>query len=178
MKIIRLSVLFFLTISLISCVVQSINTTPSPQTGTVAVPPMPPATIVTTQTGTGDEAEEAVIRDLIYNFGKRLQYVSLLAPDVGQQMRMQYGEFISPALLELWMHNLIIAPGRKVSSPWPDRIEITTLDKVNPDKYSVSGYIIEVTSAEVASGDAANRIPVQIVVERMQSRWLITEFIQ
>jgi len=131
-----------------------------------------------TQTGAGDEVEEAQIRELVENFGKRLQNVALLAPDAAQQIQKQYAEFVSPVLLEMWMSDLSAAPGRMVSSPWPDRIEIAALEKISADRYAVTGSMIEVTSTEVSSGEAANRIRVHIVLEKTQGRWLITEFTQ
>jgi hypothetical protein len=122
-------------------------------------------------------AEAAEIRDLVENFGKRLQSVSLLAPDAAQEMQKQYSEFVSPPLLETWMNDVSKAPGRMVSSPWPDRIEVTNLTKAGPDRYEVNGLVVEITSTEVGSSEAAARIPVRIVVLREQGRWLITEYI-
>jgi hypothetical protein len=68
------------------------------------------------------------------------------------------------------------APGRIVSSPWPDRIEISALEQTGADRYVVSGFIVEVTSVEVLNGGAAAKLPVQLTVERQQGQWLITEF--
>ncbi len=129
-----------------------------------------------TQTTVSNAGEEAEIRDLVENFGKKLQMVPLLAPDAAQELQKQYSEFVSPTLLETWMDDVSKAPGRMVSSPWPDRIEITTLTEGSPDKYVVDGSVVEITSTEVGSDEAANRIPVHIVVERTQGHWLITEY--
>ena len=109
-------------------------------------------------------------------FGKRLQFVSILAPDAAQEMKDQYSEFVSPELLNTWMSNVSTAPGRITSSPWPDRIEITALNKEGSDKYVVSGYVIQITSAEVISGGAAVKIPVRIVVQKEQEGWFIIEY--
>ncbi len=129
-----------------------------------------------TQTTVSDAGEEAAVRDLVENFGKRLQTVSLLASDAAQEMQRQYSEFISPTLLETWMKDVSKAPGRIVSSPWPARIEITTLARETPDRYVIDGLVVEVTSVEVVNGGAANKIPVHIIVEKDQGRWLITEY--
>jgi len=128
------------------------------------------------QTTVGDAGEEAEVRNLVENFGKRLQRVSLLAPNALQDLQKQYSEFVSPTLLETWMNDISNAPGRMVSSPWPDRIEITTLTRETPDKYVINGFVVEITSTEVASDEAANKIPVHIVVERDQEQWLIKEY--
>jgi DNA-binding TFAR19-related protein (PDSD5 family) len=57
-------------------------------------------------------AEEAEIKALVENFAKRLQNVSLQAPDAAQEMEKQYAEFVSPALLALWKTDVFKAPGR------------------------------------------------------------------
>lgn len=178
MNLIRFAIPFLIAISIVSCATLPATTSPAIPIDTEAVPPLPPETSMATQTGAGDEAEKAQISELVENFGRRLQNVSLLAPDAAQQIQKQYAEFVSPALLETWMNDLSAAPGRMVSSPWPDRIEIAAFEKINADQYAVTGSMIEVTSTEVDSGEAANRIPVHILVEKTQGRWLITEFAQ
>jgi len=130
------------------------------------------------QSSTDDVSEEAQIKDLVFNFGKRLQNVPLLAPDAAQEIKIQYSEFLSPSLLEMWMNDVSKAPGRMVSSPWPDRIEITNLSKEGSDKYEVTGNVIEVTSVEVVNGGAANKIPVRMVVQKVQGSWYITGYEQ
>ena len=176
MNLIPFAIPFLIAISLVSCAALPATAAPALPVNTAAVPPLPPETSMATQTGAGDEVEEAQIREMVETFGKRLQNISLLAPDAAQQIQKQYAEFVSPALLEMWMNDLSVAPGRMVSSPWPDRIEIAALEKIIADQYVVTGSIVEVTSTEAASRDAANRIPVQLVVEKTQGRWLITEF--
>jgi hypothetical protein len=133
-------------------------------------------TITPPQGIANDATEEAAIRNLVENFGTRIQHVSLLASDAAQQMQKQYSDFVSPTLLETWMSDVSKAPGRTVSSPWPDRIEITTLAKEAPDRYVITGFVVEVTSVEMVNGGAAAKIPVRVVVQKDQSRWLITEY--
>jgi len=113
---------------------------------------------------------------VVDSFGKRLQSVSLQSPNAAQAIRGQYAEFVSPELLEAWAKDVSKAPGRVVSSPWPDRIEITGLVKEGADKYAVTGFVVEITSVELANGGAAVKIPVRIVVEKREGRWLITEY--
>src|SRR5512138_2049880 len=87
-----------------------------------AAPPPTPAPTLTT---TSDDLGAVEVKDLVENFGKRLQTVSLLAPDAAQELQKQYSGFVAPTLLERWISDTSKAPGRMVSSPWPDRIEIT-----------------------------------------------------
>jgi hypothetical protein len=137
---------------------------------------IPTETAALPQTTASKSAEEAGIRDLVENFGKRLQAVSLLSANAPEDMQEQYSQFVSPALLDTWMNDVSKAPGRMVSSPWPDRVEINTLTREGSDRYMITGSVVEITSVEVVSGGVAARIPVRMVVEKEQGHWLITEY--
>jgi hypothetical protein len=162
--------------SLVACSMPLNSSVPTIAATATAFSPVPPTTTASTQTTANNVSEEAEIRDLVANFGKRLQTVSLLAPDAAQEIEDQYSEFVSSDLLEMWMNDVSKAPGRLVSSPWPDRIEITTLSKEDSDRYEITGYVIEVTSTEVINGGAAARVPVHVVVQKDQGRWYIAEY--
>ena len=112
------------------------------------VPPVasPIPVITSIQTAASNAVDEAEVRDLVESFGAKLKLISLLAPTAAEDLQKQYSEFVSPALLESWMNDVSKAPGRMVSSPWPDRIEITTLSKEDSHKYEVTGFVIEITS--------------------------------
>jgi hypothetical protein len=120
--------------------------------------------------------EQAQIRELVENFGKRLQNVSLLSPAAGQELEQQYSEYVAPALLEIWSNDVASAPGRRVSSPWPDRIEIISLERADANTYEISGHVVEVTSNEVVNGGEAGRVLVHIVVKRSNGGWWITGY--
>lgn len=119
---------------------------------------------------------EAEVRRIVQNFGERLKMVSLLAPDAAQQIDTQYSDFVSPDLLTVWENDTTKAPGRLTSSPWPDRIEITDVTKESTGKFIITGVVVEVTSMELANGGAADKLPVQIVVQNLQGQWLITQY--
>ncbi|MGI6142751.1 MAG: copper amine oxidase N-terminal domain-containing protein [bacterium] len=123
----------------------------------------------------GKDIEEKVA-DVVETFGARLQKVSLLAPEeiLEQSMQENYGDLVAPQLLEEWAREPLKAPGRQVSSPWPERIEILALEETAPNTYQVKGEIIEVTSVELAEGGIAARRPVTLVVEKKGNSWLIT----
>jgi hypothetical protein len=61
--------------------------------------------------------------------GERMKQVSLLAPayEVRAEIRENYTELVTPRLLDQWLFRPDAAPGREVSSPWPERIEIDTV---------------------------------------------------
>ncbi|HEY8469808.1 MAG TPA: hypothetical protein VIL18_09200 [Longimicrobiales bacterium] len=130
--------------------------------------------------GAADErAAQTAAADLVRRFGQRLARVSLLAPPgaVREAIRAQYGPFVTPALLEAWLEDPSSAPGREVSSPWPDRIEVRGVRRVRPDALEVTGDVVYITSVEAASGRAAHREPVTVTVVRgADGEWRIGGF--
>ncbi|NLI92774.1 MAG: hypothetical protein GX434_11385 [Peptococcaceae bacterium] len=91
-----------------------------------------------------------------------------------KSMQENYGDFVSQELLAQWANDPTNAPGRQVSSPWPDRIEILSLERLADSSYRVQGEIIEITSVEKTNGGVAAKRPVTLNVEKFESRWLIT----
>lgn len=122
-----------------------------------------------------EESDEAAVANLVRSFGSKLQKVSLQAPvDVlKKSMQENYSEFLSPALLEIWQNDPQNAPGRLVSSPWPERIEIQEMKKTSEGIYEVNGEIIEVTSKEKENGGFAAKRPITLVAKKFEKRWLI-----
>lgn len=114
---------------------------------------------------------------LVENFGQKLQTVSLQAPTdiVSESMQENYGDYVSPTLLAKWQSDPQNAPGRMLSSPWPDRIESLTIEKISEDTCEVKGEIIEITSVEKVSGGVAAKRPITLVVKKMENRWLIND---
>jgi hypothetical protein len=121
------------------------------------------------------DEEEKAVRYVVESFGERLQNVSLQSPNAAQVIEEQYAEWADPELLKIWMNDISRAPGRVTSSPWPDRIEITSIVR-EADKYVVVGFVVEVTSIEVVNGGVAAKIPVRVVLEKREGRWFITEY--
>jgi hypothetical protein len=113
----------------------------------------------------------------ITNVGQKMKMVSLLAPaeTLNASMDEHYAPYVAPALLSLWKANPTQAPGRTVSSPWPDRIEVTRVTKSDNSSYTVVGNVIEVTSEESGAETAAT-YAVAATVEKVNGTWLITEF--
>lgn len=136
-----------------------------------------PAPIQTTRepaAPTTPPTETAGIEDVVRAFGSKLQLVSLLAPAsaVEQSMRQHYAPFVAPSLLEKWIKDPASAPGRRVSSPWPDRIEIQSVTRQGADRAVVDGEIVEITSD---SSDSGTRIPVRLTMEHNAAGWQIVE---
>lgn len=129
------------------------------------------------------KAELTSIRDkedierLVESFGSKLQHVSLLAPKdiLEKDMLEQYGDYVSKQLIEKWVEDPMNALGRQVSSPWPERIDIISINKVTELTYEVEGEIIEITSVEKQNGGFALKRPITLMVKKIDNRWLIDD---
>ncbi len=122
-----------------------------------------------------NDYEEIVVKNLVDGFGRSLKNVSLLAKPkaVAEDIKNNYSPFVSQDLILQWTENLVAAPGRTVSSPWPDRIEITSLEKL-ADQYTVAGSIIYVTAQDLLEGKFSDKRGITLVVEKKDNSWLIT----
>jgi len=113
---------------------------------------------------------------VVEQFGRRLQMVSLQSPTAKEDLRQQYSPFVAPALLDEWILALPAAPGRMVSSPWPDSIEVTSVEVLTAGRFSVSGTIQEMTSWELTHGGVAGQVPITMTVEEVEGVCLITQY--
>ena len=109
-----------------------------------------------------NDVDKTNVENLVKNFGDSLKMVSLLAPEdlVKDSLKESYGEFVSPTLIEKWQSDPANAPGRVTSSPWPERIDILSVNKLSESEYVVYGSIIEMTSVEMTQGGIAAKRPI------------------
>lgn len=151
---------------------------PAP-TAAVSVSPAPAATQAACspspaqQTAPSPASDEATVTELVQAFGKALQSVSLLdEAGVKQAMQDAYGQYVTPALLQAWQEKPAQAPGRMVSSPWPDHIDIFSIQKEADTAYTVTGQIAKLTSD---TREAAARRAITLTVEKQpDGAFLIT----
>lgn len=122
------------------------------------------------------ESDEVVIGRLVSEFGGKLQLVSLQAPKeaAAKSIQENYGSYLSSPLLARWQSDPGQALGRMLSSPWPDRIEVLSTEKLSSDTYQVKGQIIELTSAEKLNGGVAAKRPLTLTVKKTDNRWQIS----
>lgn len=118
---------------------------------------------------TAAAAAEENVRSLVTQFGSTLKNVSLLADDASEQIGREYGPYVGTEQLAAWQADPASAPGRLTSSPWPDRIEITSVTQLAESAYRVDGSVVEMTS----DGPADTR-PIALLVENRDGTWLIT----
>lgn len=109
------------------------------------------------------------VRKIVVNFGETLKKVSLLSPAFKKQMRQHYAAYVTEELLSKWMAHPKRAPGRLTSSPWPERIDIAEVKRINAQQYIVNGQIILLTSVEKTSeaDDRAGSKPIKLAVEKI-----------
>lgn len=123
----------------------------------------------------GETATEAAARDVVVRFGAELKNVSTLAPadSVRDQLREHYAGLVTPGLLQAWLADPSQAPGRDVSSPWPDAINVRQVDCASADACQVQGVVRYTTSVEIAKGGIADQKAVTLTVKRGAEGWRI-----
>lgn len=121
--------------------------------------------------------EKDAVVNTVEGFGAKLQAVSLMASadTLEKSMKENYSEFVSEELIAKWINDPLNAPGRLASSPWPERIEILSVDKTSKDAYQVNGEIIEITSVEKVNGGIAAKRSITLIVKNIDNRWLISD---
>src|SRR5664280_2589741 len=123
--------------------------------------------------------EKAEVTALVESFGSKLKEVSLSAPGeiVSQEIETIYAPFLSSTFLLNLTNDPTRAPGRDVSSPWPEKIEIISMEKLDSYTIQVKGKIILMTSVEVAQGGNAGETPIVLWVRNTNANgaWLIDQ---
>lgn len=124
---------------------------------------------------------QQAVEEVVAQFGSRMQRVSLLAPDsiASAQLQEAYGTLVTPEVLAEWMSQPASAPGRRVSSPWPDHIEVQSIVPSGTDEFDVTGEVVYLTSVEQDSGGRAASEPARLHVRRSgDGSWRISAYTQ
>jgi hypothetical protein len=117
--------------------------------------------------------EDSTVRAVVEHFGSLMKNVSLLAPDASVQIQGQYAAYVAPELLAVWKANPESAPGRKTSSPWPEKINVVSIIPAGVGVYSVEANVVEFTNASGGPTPAAV-YPTSMRVENRGGQWLIS----
>ncbi|MFN2421307.1 MAG: hypothetical protein ABR527_08000 [Gemmatimonadota bacterium] len=59
-----------------------------------------------------------------------------------REIREVYGSLVTPSLLDTWIAEPAGAPGRQVSSPWPERIEVDSMGPAGAGICQVLGEVV------------------------------------
>lgn len=122
------------------------------------------------------DEEDTTIRAMVTEFGTKLQMVPLLAPTAQRKaaMELYYAPYVALELLAAWAPEAsVTALGRYSSSPWPERIEIVSVQKVSPTTYQVEGNVIEVATY-ASSTPVAAVYPVGLTIKKEGPNYRIT----
>lgn len=121
--------------------------------------------------------EAPAVRRVAERLGERLKQVSLQAPHdiLVREIREAYTPLVTGSLLAMWVAHPAHAPGREVSSPWPERIEIRSVEAAGPGQCRVVGDVVYLTSVEMVHGGAALRQPVTLRVSK-DGEWRVSTF--
>lgn len=122
---------------------------------------------------------EAKARSTATQFVSELKNVSLMADTEALQSAMDehYGPYATPDLLKQWKASPETAPGRDVSSPWPDRIFIKDVSEQG-DGYIINADVLYVSSVEESTPeeDAAGVAAVIMLVIPTDEGWRIAAY--
>jgi hypothetical protein len=112
--------------------------------------------------------QETAVKTVVTEFGKRLRMVAVLAPKemVTKAMDEEYSAFVSVDLLAMWRNNPEKAPGKRTSSPSPERIDISSIEARGHDTYVVKGKVILLTAQKPREGGIFQANPVTMTVEQ------------
>lgn len=123
-------------------------------------------------------SDNAQARAVVVAFGQRMQNVPLAATKeiAAAAIQNNYADYVTPQLLNAWLYDPTKAPGRSTSSPWPDRIEISSIAKNKDGDYVVVGNVVEITSVEVENGGIADKYPVLLGLKKISDKWVIWLF--
>lgn len=125
--------------------------------------------------GNSQASQEQEASATVTAFGQEMQQVSILAPDASSTIAADYSQYVAPELLQQWEENPDSAPGRVVSSPWPDHIQI---DSITPQGqgYVVDGELVFMTSNNIERGGNAGTAPIVIQLSPVDGQMLIVAF--
>jgi hypothetical protein len=127
------------------------------------------SSVSTASTGASDASSTVAA------FGQVLQQVSIEAPDAASTIASTYAPYVDPTLLSEWEADPTSAPGRVVSSPWPDHIQIDSVTAQGAG-YVVDGDLVFMTSDNVENGGNAGTTPVVVQLEEENGSWMIVAF--
>lgn len=122
------------------------------------------------------------IRTVVETLGARMQLVSLLAPDsiASRALADAYAPLVTEALLARWQSDPSQAPGRTVSSPWPERIEIDAIEAVGAGACRVRGAVVLVASGGASGTDTTfaevARAAVTLEVVEEDGAWRVSDY--
>ena len=97
------------------------------------------------------QEEKVEITNLVESFGKTIVKVDKASPneEIAKSVKENYRPFLWDKLLWDWTFSPEKALGRVCSSPWPDRIEILSIEKIDEYDVKVKAIIVIITTKSI-----------------------------
>jgi len=122
-----------------------------------------------------DAADELTAGDRIAQivevFGQNLKNVrTVIVPRETTEVLIDryYTPYVTKELIASWKRKIETTPGRELSSPWPERIEVHSVALTADGTYEVQGQVIWLAGGEIVGKDA---VTIQLKLE--DGRWKI-----
>ena len=114
------------------------------------------------------KSERAEVTALVENFGSKMKDVSLSSPKniIISEMKSAYSPFISKSLMDSWEQDPSEIIGRLTSSPWPEKIEIDSIEKLDKYKIDVKGKIVYVASGNGKLVET-DKTPIELTIRKV-----------
>ena len=86
-------------------------------------------------------------------------------------------QFITDKLYQKFMKDTTTVPGKPADTkaPWPDTIEIDSVQKLDNTSYTMNGKIILMTSLQAAEGGNAGVEPITLTLKKVNGTWLVDD---
>lgn len=114
------------------------------------------------------------VTDVVKSFGDVMKQVRIATVPIEQteeMMDLYYAPYVTKGLMAKWKENIDLVPGRQLSSPWPERIDVVSIARAGEDGFQIKGDIVWMTS----EGEVGNLgISVVLIIE--DGQWKIDEF--
>jgi hypothetical protein len=126
-----------------------------------------------------NEADINAIYQVVGEFGARLKDVeiSALKQNVIDAVDFNLKQLITDRLYQELVQGMSMIPGRYVSSPWPERIRILSVQRLDSGSYTVNGSQVMMTSDALAHGGNAGETPITLTLKKVNSIWLIDDVV-
>ena len=124
-----------------------------------------------------NETDMNAIYQVVGEFGARLKDVDITAPNQNIITAVDFNlkGFITNRLYQVFVQDKIRIPGRYVSSPWPERIEIASVQMLDSGSCTVNGSQIVMTDDTLAHGGNAGEEPITLTLKKVNGIWLIDD---
>ena len=125
-----------------------------------------------------NQADINAIYQVVGEFGARLKDVGLSDPkqeDIITAVDFNLKRLITNRLYQEFVQDTSRIPGRAASSPWPEGIEIVSVQRLDNGSYTMVGNRIMMDSNELAHGGNAGETNITLTLKKVNGTWLIDD---